>query len=238
MFRGAIVMAACGCGRVGFDADAMVVDAMVADTPQTPITFVQAAAGAAGLTTFSLAFNSPLVAGHLIIVGLDFDMTTSIAPTQVIDTMQNVYRIVGPYDGPPNRQYIAYTIAKTSGPDTVMATPSGAANSYFELRIHEYAGVFSGDPLDAAAGATGSSLAVDGAASPLILTTAPNELIFGLAVFTPTNGASGTGFTRRTSFVGDVTEDLIAVSPGSYRATATMNSGTSWTITVAAFRGH
>ncbi|MGH7330585.1 MAG: hypothetical protein ACREJX_19725, partial [Polyangiaceae bacterium] len=47
---------------------------------------------------------------------------------------------------------------------------------------------------------------------------------------------AGTGFTPRSSFNDNVSEDRIAGPPGAYQATATLSSGASGNIMLSCFR--
>ena len=93
-------------------------------------------------------------------------------------------------------------------------------------------GISHTQPFDQAASQGGSTTGVEAAASPPVITTEPNELIFGVVI----DGAvsTGLGYTLRGNDFGDVTEDRIATTPGSYVVTASTNGG--WLATIAAFR--
>jgi hypothetical protein len=72
--------------------------------------------------------------------------------------------------------------------------------------------------------------------TPSIMTESDNELLFVLGVCDGT-GTSGTGFTLRSNFDGDVTEDMIAATAGSYVGMATESGDPGWTMSIAAFHG-
>ncbi len=101
-----------------------------------------------------------------------------------------------------------------------------------ELYVHEYANI---SAFGVAAGASGTgNTAVDGMQSPLVTTTVANELIFGYG--TTGQAKVGTGLTLRSGFRGNVTEDRLLPTPGSYRTTATMLYSASWTMIAATFK--
>ena len=236
---------ATACGRVDFDpspprdaTDATgATDATDATGDAAPrsFAFVQTKSKNAGAASaHSVAFDAPVVAGDLIVVAFDFDANTALTPILIGDMRASSYQLLGPFDNGTNHQYIAYAVATSSGIDSIAVALMGTSLSYLEVRIHEYAGAWPAAPLDQQIGANGASLAMDGARTPPLTTTRPEELIFGFFTFGG-SGAPGTGFTQRSSLAGDVTEDELAVTPGPYTPTATMLSGSSYTGCAAAF---
>jgi len=111
---------------------------------------------------------------------------------------------------------------------------NGAAGSA-DVRILEYSGLDYVTPLDAAAVATGNSTASTSASAT---TTNVTDLILGAnMVYTGTKGA-GTGFTKRllTTPDGDIAEDKVVTTPGSYSATASLSPAGPWIMQMAAFK--
>jgi hypothetical protein len=49
--------------------------------------------------------------------------------------------------------------------------------------------------------------------------------------------AAGLGFTARSTFHQNVTEDHVVEAPGNYEATATTNVTSSWSMLLASFKG-
>jgi hypothetical protein len=237
VLRGATALCAwavAGCGRISFDpaSPAQTDGGIDAGLPRPPVFVQHAANGTAATLTKAMPFPAPVTAGDLILVAIDYDLSTPQV-AGVSDSQGNTYTVLGPFDAPRSRQYLAYALAQTSDVDTVTATLDAIPAQFLELRIHEYADVSPTDPFDAVASAGGTATGPDAAASPLIVTTSPNELVFGLVI--DGTVSAGTGFTLRSSEYGDVTEDRIAATPGSYAATATVTG--IWNATVAAFRG-
>ena len=144
---------------------------------------------------------------------------------------------MGPYDGPidatnTNRQYVAYAIAAASTATTVTATLSASVSAFSSsCAFAEYAGMSTVQPFDVAAGGAGNAVGTDSAATAPITTTGPNELIFGFVI--DGSVSAGAGFTTRGTDFADLTEDQIAPTPGTYRATATPTG--DWIATVVAF---
>ena len=100
------------------------------------------------------------------------------------------------------------------------------------LYIHEYSGISSASPVDVTAAASGSSSSMN---SGNATTTSANDLIFGAGVSGNTVTAAGPGFVVRSLAYGNITEDRIASTAGSYAATATQNSSI-WAMQMVAFR--
>ncbi len=72
-------------------------------------------------------------------------------------------------------------------------------------------------------------------ASGFATTTFANDLIVGYG--TEGVGVAGTNFTLRSGFESDVVEDRVVTAVGAYEATATMQSGAGWEISMVAFKG-
>jgi len=243
VIRHAVVLVVLAGCRIGFDArtapdggpDA-VADGSDARIPLAP-RFVQTDSTMnPGAATIALSFPADVVAGNLVLCAIDFVPATATL-VSITDDKGNTYTAAGPFDGNGGvRHYLAWTIAAIGGPTTVTAMTSAAPTTFYDLRLHEYADVAAGSPVHGAASATGTTMAPDGAQSPPVTTTEPNELIFGFVTFFGPAGTAGTGFMSRSMFDADLTEDMVAVTPGTYRALATSN-GSSWTATVAAIRG-
>jgi hypothetical protein len=238
-----LVVLTAGCGRFGFEAhigeDAAVdIDARDGHVPVAPV-FVQTASAAnAGFTTVTTAMPMDVVAGDLILAAIDFVPGTGITLTSVTDDKSNTYTLLGPFDGMGDtRHYLAHAIASTGGPTTVTSTVGSAPGTFYDLRLHEYTSTAQTDPIGETRSATGVDLSIDGARSGAITTTEPNGRIFGFVTFYGGSPGTGTGFTTRSTFDGDLTEDAPAPTPGSYEATGTMLGGMYWTAIGAAIRG-
>jgi hypothetical protein len=97
---------------------------------------------------------------------------------------------------------------------------------------HEYAGISTTNPVDVTVAIAGSSTILN---SGNATTTSPNDLIFGAGVSDNIVTSAGTGFIARDLAYGNITEDHVAGSPGTYNATATHN-GRLWAMQMVAFR--
>jgi hypothetical protein len=203
---------------------------------EASIAFVQAGeTDNASANTVSLAFGRD-VGAHDSIIACVTVYTTAVTLVGVTDSRQNAYTtVMGPLDGNGTRHYLALASNVTGGPDTLTATMSANPSAYLSIHIHEYAGLADSNAFDVGSFSTGTSNAVDGMQSGAKSTSANLELVFGYGIASTT--APGTGFTARTGFeTGDVTEDEIVATRGTYQATATMTSGTQWEMVTALFK--
>ena len=91
------------------------------------------------------------------------------------------------------------------------------------------------DTLDVTAGASDNS---DTSSSGSATTTGANELIFGANTVATTTAAAGSGFTSRviTSPDGNIAEDMVVTTAGSYSATASLTSPGPWVMQMVAFK--
>lgn len=237
-------VAASACGRFGFEpAAGPVADGAVdagdagVDGVVEPIRFVQEASATAIVSPLSIdvAPAAAIGAGHVLIVAVDYGYS-GVAPSLVLgDSLGSTFTFVRGPGGPPGMiQYLAYAPVQAGGLDTVTARLTGSP-SFFNLRVHEYAGLALTNTLDVATssfGTTGSSPAF---ASDPLTTAGPNEVLVGAAV---AGGivTAGAGMTVRSMFAADVVEELLAPVSGTYQLTARVDTST-WVFTVAAFRG-
>ena len=180
--------------------------------------------------TNSVAFSSATTSGRLIVAYLIWDNVGAVSLT---DTLGNTYvKAVGPTVWSNHNAQVFYAINAKGGADTVTATFATAIQSFGILYIHEYSGVDPNSPIDVTAAATSSSSTLNSGAA---ITTSANDLIFGAGVSDNNVTAAGSGFTLRDRSYGNITEDSIAATPGSYSATATHN-GKVWAMQMVAFR--
>jgi hypothetical protein len=152
----------------------------------------------------------------------------------VSDSLGNNYVLaIGPTSGTGLRQSIYYAAGIKAGSNTVTVRFNQAA-LYVDVRVLEYSGLDSANPLDVKAGAAGSgTTASSGAAT----TTSANDMIFGAGMTIARFTAAGAGFVSRiiTSPDADIAEDRSVNTTGSYSATAPNSSG-SWVMQMVAFR--
>jgi hypothetical protein len=198
-----------------------------------PIALAQVAAATPQSPTASVPVTFPgaQTAGDLNVVVVGWNDTTSQV-SSVTDTVGNTYQLaVGPTKGTGLSQsiYYASNIAGASNTVTVKFSPAAAAP---DIRILEYKGV---STLDAKAAAIGTGNSANSGAAT---TTTANELIFGANTVAGITKSAGTGFTSRiiTSPDGDLAEDWVVTTTGSYSATATLIGNGAWIMQMITFR--
>ena len=179
----------------------------------------------------SVTFNTPTVAGNTIVVYVIWNNVGNVAVTDSRgDTFVSVSTPVIWNGG--NSAQIFYASNIAGGADTVTAAFRTPVTNFGVVYVHEYAGISATSPVDVTASASGSSALLNSGATT---TTGANELIFGAGVSDNSVTAVGSGFTSRDLAYGNVTEDQVAGSTGSYAATATHN-GNTWGMQMVAFR--
>ena len=184
-------------------------------------------------SSLAVAYSGAQAAGNLNIVAVGWNDTTSTV-SSVTDSKGNTYtRAAGPTTGTALTQSIYYAKSIAPGSNTVTVTFNKAA-AYPDVRVLEYSGADTTNPLDVTAGASGSGLTGN---SGTATTTSANELVFGAGMTFDIYNAAGNGFTSRviTNF-GDIAEDKNVTSTGSYSATAGMRASAPWVMQMATFR--
>ena len=106
---------------------------------------------------------------------------------------------------------------------------------YADLRILEYSGVDQLNPVDVTAAATGTN---NSSNSGPVTTTNANDLIFAANVVATRTRGPGTGFTKRMITVpdGDIAEDRIVTTVGTYSGIAPLSGGGPWIMQMIAFK--
>jgi chitodextrinase len=218
--------------NVSLQSTAMVVTTAAA--PQNPPSFVQANQTLIGSgTSEPLAFNSATRAGNTIVVYVIWSNTGSVALTDSLgDTFVSVSAPVS--WGSEYSAQVFYASNIVGGADTVTATFRNSIGYFGNLYIHEYAGISAVNPVDVTVAAVGASAQLNSGSAT---TTSANDLIFGAGVSDDNVTAVGSGFAARSLAYGNVTEDEVGSSPGSYSATAT-HDGVVWAMQMVAFRAN
>jgi hypothetical protein len=188
-------------------------------------------------TTVTLPYTGAQTVGDLnvVIVGCN-DPIAQVS--SVTDLEGNVYQLAaGPtlLSGSLSQSiYYAKNIpAAPAGANAVTVTFNKPA-IYADIRILEYSGIDQTSPLDVAVAAVGNS--ADSSSGVLTTTYATDLLVGANMVATATTGA-GTGFTKRllTNPDGDIAEDAVVTSAGTYSATAPLSSSGGWIMQMVAF---
>jgi hypothetical protein len=183
-------------------------------------------------SSVSVSFTIPNTAGNLIVAYVVWDNS---GPVAVTDSCGNAYTsAIGPtkYYWDRTNAQIFYARNIAGGANTVKVSFSTAVTRYGRLFIHEYSGLDPISPLEAAKARSGYSSSMN---TGSLITSTANDLLFAGGESNRTVTSPGAGYTVRSNVYGDITEDRIATSPGSYSATATQN-GYAWVIQLVAFK--
>ena len=205
----------------------------------TAVSFVQLKESSARTSSKSINtgnFNSQVSSGNLIITWVSYN-STSQSVSSVTDNKGNNYvKAVGPTTGSGAlsgwRQELWYARNVVGGSAlSVSANFNATFNAQKSITAHEYSGLDPASPLDATSAAVTSSA---NASTPAVSISVPNELIFGAALMQGTANA-GSGFIKRSSLNGDISEDKSVTAAGSYAATFS-NTAQSAIVQIATFK--
>ena len=195
-------------------------------TPQSPQTSV------------SVVYSAAQNAGDLNVIAVGWNDSTATV-SSVHDTEGNVYTLaVGPtiQSGLATQSiyYAKNIVAAAAGSNTVTVTFSTAAVSP-DIRIVEYSGADHNNPVDVTAANSGNG---SSSSSGTATTTNATDLIFGADLTQTLTSGPGSGFTQRmlTQPDGDIAEDKMVTSAGSYSATAPISPSGAWIMQMVAFR--
>jgi large repetitive protein len=186
--------------------------------------------------TVSVTYTAAQGAADLNVIVVGWNDSTAVV-SSVTDKSGNVYtRAVGPtaISGVASQSiyYSSGIKAAAAGANavTVAFSPSAA---FPDIRILEYSGISTSTPVDVTAAATGTSATNNSGAAT---TTNASDLIVGANLVTGTTSGPGTGFIQRllTSPDGDIAEDKLVTTAGSYNATASASG--SWIMQMVAFK--
>src|SRR5215467_12294149 len=166
-------------------------------TPQTP------------QTTVTVPYTAAQTAGNLNVVVVGWNDATATVQS-VVDSVGNVYQLaVGPTvraGSATQSIYYAANIAPAAANANTVTVTFNTGASYPDIRIAEYQGVATTNPVDVTAAATGSSSLSD---SGSVVTTNANDLLIGANTVQKHTTAAGLSYTSRviTSPDGDILED-------------------------------
>jgi hypothetical protein len=204
------------------------------------VTYVQGIAGngSSSGSSWSTTFASAQTAGNLNVVAIGWaDATRTV--TSVVDSKGNTYTLaVGPARSTGNAtEYIYYAkniVAAAAGTNTVTVTVSGTGTIVWpDIRVAEYSGLDTSNPLDVAIGNSGSGTT---ATTGNFTTTNASDLIVGYAFIQNTVTGAGSGYTSRVPDGGDMLEDRTTTSAGTYSATAPIDISGWWVMSAVAFK--
>ena len=216
----------------GFAQSAVGSAAYTITSSAAPPSFVQANNNqVASGKSVSTPFNASTLAGNTIVAYVIWDNSGTVS---LSDSRGDSFVAVGtPVTWSSGyKAQVFYASKITGGATTVTTAFQNSISLFGVLYVHEYAGISSTNPVDVIASASGSSSTLNSGA---VTTTSGNDLIFGAGVSDNVVTAAGSGFAARDLAYGNITEDRIGTTIGSYSATATQN-GQAWGMQLVAFR--
>jgi hypothetical protein len=196
--------------------------------------FVQVASGTpqSSPTSVSATFGAQ-TAGNTNIIGVGFDNTTSNI-VSVTDTAGNSYQLAAPMTRGTNLSHAMYYAKNiTSSASNTVTVTFNAASGFPDLRIMEYSGLDTVNPLDTSASNIGLN---NPSNSGNLTTTVATTLIVATGIIQNNFTGPGAGYTQRiiTSPNGNIVEDRVVTSAGTYSATASASG--NWVFQAVAFR--
>ncbi|HZX97342.1 MAG TPA: galactose oxidase-like domain-containing protein [Myxococcales bacterium] len=202
-------------------------------------TFVQGnfATPQSASSAVTAAYTAAQRAGDLNVVAVGWNDATSHV-VSVSDGAGNAYApAVGPTvlaAGLSQSIWYASGIAASAGGNTVTVRFDAAAQ-FVDLRILEYSNVAAASPVDATAAGTGSSAT---SATPSATTTSAQDLLVAANMVQTLTSGPGPAWINRmiTSPDGDIAEDWVVASPGTYTASAQLASSGGWVMQMVAFK--
>jgi hypothetical protein len=200
------------------------------------ISFVQvnAATPQSATSSVTVSFKVAQTAGNLNVVVVGWNDTTTTIQS-VTDNLGNQYVLAaGPVKGTGLTQSVYYAKDILGGSNSVIVTFNKSA-SFPDVRVLEYSGADTANPLDTVASASGNSASANSGSAT---TTAANELIFGADTVATGNLTAGPNFTPRiiTSPDSDLAEDRSVSTTGTYSATATLSASGPWVMQMVALK--
>ena len=188
----------------------------------------------------TVPYTAAQTAGNLNLVIVGWSNTTAQI-SSVTDSNGNPYTLAKATilngNGGPLSQSIYYAkniAAATAGANGVKVTFTAAA-VYPDVEVLEYSGLNSVNPLDVAVGASGNSAT---SSSGSVTTTSATDLLVGANTVQSHSAGPGPGFTQRllTNPNGEIAEDQVVSTAGSYTATAPLSYAGGWVMQMVALR--
>lgn len=181
--------------------------------------------------TASVALSST-TSGNLIAVYLDWNSTANVTIT---DNKGNTYTSAGSavkFGSALNASsQVFYAKNIAGGATTVTAT--FAANTGIDLYVQEYSGLDKTNPLDKSTGTRGNSNAPN---SGSVTTTNAQDLLFGAGATMSSSMTPGSGYTARSTALGNMIEDKNVTATGMYSATTGLGATAQWVMHIVAFK--
>ena len=209
-------------------SDANTVD--VATDASTPITLVQKAQWS-NQSPYTCTMPSAVGNGNTLIALAITSPPDALA--SISDTLGQTWKSTT-FHGCTNENLgLRFFYVESSKPGADAVTMSLTPGNVDGIAVVEYAGV---GPLEAEAGQCAG--VVTNMTTPNVTTSGPGLLVAAFTTLNPTgNSLPGSGWTIRDNNGGYYTwEDQITVTGGSYAATASQATNSTWTSIIAAFK--
>ena len=234
----AVAVAACGFHSTAA-VDAHVADAPAgepdapADAPPRGIAFVQINnTEGQNLLSVDVPFLHAQTAGDLNVIAIGWFKTGSVQ--SVVDSAGNTYVVgVGQASGGMESSMIYYACGIRAAATNTVTVTFATNNQDADVRVVEYSGPSATSCFDVGRSASGNSIAMDTGTQS---TNHAHDVIVAATFQTNMTSASDATYTNRliTGF-GDLVEDQIVSTTGSYHARATQDIAGDWVMQLAAF---
>src|SRR6266851_1730598 len=189
-------------------------------TPQSPVSSV------------SLTYTSGQWRGDLSVVVVGWNDSVAQV-TSVVDSKHNTYVLavatVVTDAGLSQSVYYASNIANANPGENTVTVRFNTRAQYADVRILEYRSIAATNPVDVTVARASTT---NPSNSGSVLTTNNADLLFAANIVQAVTTGPGPGFTMRllTSPDGDIVEDRVVSTTGSYSATAPLNGTAGWWI--------
>ena len=200
------------------------------------INFIQGNFGTSdpAATSQPVTFNLPQTAGDLNVVVAGWGDTTA-SVSSVSDSAGNTYAVAAPaLQGTGLTQVIYYAKNISASASNTVTVNFNQSAAFPDVRIVEYSGLDTVNPLDAGGGAIGTGTGLD--SGPITLTSA-GDLFIGAADVGDVVTSPGNGFATAilTNF-GNNVEHSFPTAAGAIDATATQGAADAWVMQGVGFR--
>ncbi len=188
------------------------------------INYVQGAAHSGMTSPLAITVTYPQAqsAGNLNVVSVGWNDQIGTL-SSITDSAGNTYALaIRPTRHPDGQatQYLYYAkniVAAAAGTNTVTVTLSEGDLAWPEIRVAEYSGLSTTNPLDVAVGQTGSGA---NTSSGQLTTTHANDLIVAINYVQHSTTGPGPGYVQRYIQNGNILEDRVTTATGTYVASA------------------
>ncbi len=186
------------------------------------------------VTSVAPAYPSPQSAGDLNVVVVGWNDSTSTV-SSVTDSAGNSYALArAAVTGTNLTQAIYYAKNIVASSTNTVTVQFNQGASFPDVRIFEYAGLDTANPLDVSHGSSGQSLT---ASSGSVTTTANNELVLASDTVLSKTLSPGAGYVPvvLTSFF-DLAEQQVTSQKGKFNPSANLDASTNWVMQVVTFK--